>query len=42
MNIARKKKAWLILIAVLACLLLAVLCFKFILPQKVFISGSLV
>lgn len=42
MNIARKKKAWLILIAVLACLLLAVLCFKFILPQKVFISGSFV
>ena len=38
----RKKKALLILVAILACLLLTTLSFKFFLPQKVFISGTLV
>jgi hypothetical protein len=37
-----KKKALLISVGILACLLLASLSFRFFLPKKVFISGTLV
>ena len=45
MTIAKNKKTLFILVAILACLLLATLSFKYYLPQKpqkVFISGTLV